>query len=167
LSQNLDTPAGHVTFGRFFLNIGALSVAAQLVGFVSMVIKFRYLQAELMGVLAYFVALSNLPPAFYENFSRLITRFVPTVDSKRQADILLVSFLSQVGILMVFGLIAGGAAWLFEGARFWQGHGVDPRLSVFMTLFVLCIVPINNQHVVEFLRGLSQCMAAFSPPSDH
>jgi O-antigen/teichoic acid export membrane protein len=143
LSKNHESKVASQAFGRFFLNLGALTMAAQAVGFVSMVIKFRFFQAELMGVLGYFVAVSNLPPAFYENFSRLITRFVPTATPRHRAEILLVSFCCQLAILIAFGVIAIAAAGLFEGARFWHGHGIDPRLSYFMAGFVLAIVPIN------------------------
>lgn len=130
-------------FAKFFAHLGFYTVAIQTVGFLSMLIKFRYLQAELMGVLGYFVALANMPPAFFENFSRMIGRFVPTAASKRQAEIILVSFLCQSAILAAFAVVTAGLVWGFESMRFWVGHGIDPRLSLYMTAFIVLLVPLN------------------------
>jgi O-antigen/teichoic acid export membrane protein len=145
-----------IAFGKFFAGMGALYLTAQVVGFVSMLIKFRYLQAELMGVLGFFVALSNFPPAFYENFSRLLTRFLSTATPTRQAELIVVSFLSQTALLAAIAGLAGVSAWVFDEARFWQGQGIDPRLSVMMTVFVVLIVPLN---MVSSLLGA--CLTAW------
>jgi O-antigen/teichoic acid export membrane protein len=130
-------------FGKFFLGLGTLGALGPVFGFVSMMIKFRYLGAELVGMLNYFVALSNLPPALYDNFSRLIGRFAPTASPRRRAELLLASFLCQAGILVAIAVLFGLAALMFEGARFWHGEGVDTRIAVFMATFVAIIVPIT------------------------
>lgn len=139
--------------------IATLEGIIYAVGFFSMAIRFRYLQAEIMGLIAYFTAIGDIPGAFYSHFNRGLSRFLPECGEKAREQLFAVAFSLQILVVSVFlGLFLLGETWL-PMLAFWADRSVGSEtIRILLPWYVAAyvLVTLLQRFLLAYLGGLGQ-----------
>lgn len=128
--------------------VSVLEMVFQAIGFLVVVVKFRYFGAAIMGLIGYFGALGEIPGAFYTNFNRSLVRFVPPASPRRRAELFLASFVFQAAIVAVLLLLLGLVVLLLPKLAFWRTHteaaGIDASFAAAFTAAIMGLAMVQS-----------------------
>lgn len=157
----------NIAFGKSVFRstwkIGSLEIAIQVLAFVTSIVKFRYFQAEVMGILGYYTALSQFPSIFYGSFTRLYIRFMPTATPRRQGEIFLAGALYQIGFLILLGVLILPVMAAIPGFRLWNGRITEGGANYgYIFWFLIAVLPLSmSQGILAAAQRSLQRYSAF------
>jgi O-antigen/teichoic acid export membrane protein len=130
--------------------------------FLSLILKFRYLQLELVGLVGYFTALGDLPAAFHGHFNRALSRFLPECDERDRPRLLALCLATQSAISAVFILAFAACEFLFQSLAFWKGRIGEGTGLGFMPVYVILYVVATLLHrlILSFFGGIGRLQYA-------